>query len=183
VTDPIERFTRTGIVTGDGKERYVDLVIASIGFSVEKYIWPADYVGPDGIGLQQRWNDGARAYLGMMVPGLPNFFMLFGPNSLDGVGEGGTLPKQVEMWAGYVAQAIMMVLRRNAQRIEVRPLAYEQYNRRLDESSQGLIWLAEGPTARNYWVRGGKLQVNYPWPHDEMHRLLRAPDWDDLIIA
>jgi len=73
VTTPISRLTPTGIVTQDGEERPVDMIVTAIGFSVEKYVWPSDYVGCGGTALQDRWRtDGARAYLGMMVDGFPS---------------------------------------------------------------------------------------------------------------
>ncbi len=38
-------------------------------------------VGRDGVELHERWNGDARAYLGMTVPGFPNFFIIYGPNT------------------------------------------------------------------------------------------------------
>lgn len=182
VTEPISRFTPNGIVTADGKVRQVDLVVASIGFAVEKYVWPADYLGRGGCSLQKSWNDGAYAYMGTLVPGLPNFFLLFGPNSMNAVGEGGTLPTQAEMWAAYVAKAIMLVLDRKARSIEVKATACDEYNKRIDEASRGLIWTTEGKKVHNYWLRNGRLQVSYPWPLAVMQKHLQNIQVEDLII-
>ena len=73
VTDKHPRASPpTGIETDDGTVRDVDYVITATGFDVIKFLWPADYVGIDGAHLHERWsNDGPRAYLSMMVPGLP----------------------------------------------------------------------------------------------------------------
>ena len=38
-------------------------------------------VGRDGIDLHEQWDGDARAYLGIIVPNFPNFFMLYGPNT------------------------------------------------------------------------------------------------------
>ena len=38
-------------------------------------------VGRGGVDLHEQWDGDARAYLGITVPGFPNFFMLYGPNT------------------------------------------------------------------------------------------------------
>ena len=41
-----------------------------------------DVRGRDGLRLEELWaKDGARAYLGSMLPGFPNLFMIYGPNT------------------------------------------------------------------------------------------------------
>lgn len=185
VTDPVERLTPTGIVTRDGKERPVDMIIASIGFSVEKYIWPAIYKGRHGHSLQDRWSkDGARAYMGLLVPDFPNFFILYGPNALNAVGDIGTLPAMAEKWASYTAQAIMHVLETGASSIEIKEEAYEAYNTKLDDASHGLVWVAdEGSAAKNYWLIDGRLQVNFPWRYEEMFFMLARPDFSQMTVS
>jgi 4-hydroxyacetophenone monooxygenase len=185
VTTPISQITATGIVTEDGKERPVDMIVTAVGFSVEKYVWPADYVGKDGVRLQDRWKaDGARAYLGMMIHGFPNFFVLYGPNSQNVSGGGGTVPTQIEMWTNYVAQLIMLVLEKKCSSVEVRQSAYEEYNKRLDAVASGLIWLVDiHSTARNYYVHSGRLQVNMPWRYQEWHHMLVAPNIEDMTLS
>jgi 4-hydroxyacetophenone monooxygenase len=160
------------------------MIIFAIGFSVEKYVWPADYVGRDGTHLQDRWgHDGVRAYLGMMVPDFPNFFM-YGPNSQNASGGGAGLPTQIEMWAGYIATMIMASVQDDDPPVvEVTRSAYESYNERLDEAASGLIWMVDKSSfERNYYVIGGRLQVNIPWRHLTWHKMLTAPVFDDLAF-
>ncbi|QKS00254.1 NAD(P)/FAD-dependent oxidoreductase [Sphingomonas sp. CL5.1] len=185
VTAPIARLTRTGIVTADGAERKVDMIVSAIGFSVEKYVWPSDYVGRDGAHLQERWSkDGARAYLGMMIDGFPNFFVLYGPNSQSVSGGGGTIPTQIEMWTKYVAQLIVDTIERGHAAVEVTPAAFEGYNERMDEAATGLIWLTDTQsTDRNYYVKDGRLQVNMPWHYQVWHEMLAKPDLSDMTLS
>ncbi|MDX6941164.1 4-hydroxyacetophenone monooxygenase, partial [Enterobacter kobei] len=37
--------------------------------------------GRGGRDLHEQWREGARAYLGMAVPGFPNMFLIYGPNT------------------------------------------------------------------------------------------------------
>lgn len=185
VTAPISRLTRTGIVTADGKERDVDMIVTAIGFSVEKYVWPSDYVGRGGVHLQERWSqDGARAYLGMMIDGFPNFFVLYGPNSQSVSGGGGTIPTQIEMWTKYIAQVIVDTIEHGQAAVEVTQAAFESYNERMDEAATGLIWLTDtASTDRNYYVKDGRLQVNIPWHYQVWHEMLARPDLSDMALT
>src|SRR3546814_11198180 len=88
ITDSIERITAKGVVTADGIEREADLVILGSGFRVQEYFWPVDYVGRDGATLQELWKrDGARSYMGLALPGFPNFFVFYGRSEERRVGK------------------------------------------------------------------------------------------------
>ncbi|KAF9730195.1 hypothetical protein PMIN04_012136 [Paraphaeosphaeria minitans] len=81
VTDGIESITETGIKTVDGQEREFDLIVLSTGWSVQEWFAPCKYVGRNGATLGVLWKkDGARSYLGLTLPGFPNFFSFYGPN-------------------------------------------------------------------------------------------------------
>jgi 4-hydroxyacetophenone monooxygenase len=185
VTDPIASVTGDSIVTLDGRQRQVDMIVTATGFSVERYVWPADYVGRGGVSLQTRWEaDGPRAYLGMMIDGFPNFFVLYGPNSQSVSGGGGTIPAQIEMWTKYIAQALVEMLERESSTIEVTKDAFDTYNADLDEAAKGLIFLTDtGSTKHNYYVNGARLQVNIPWTYQEWHRMLSKPDLNAMVLT
>jgi len=185
VTAQIAKVGKASIVTEDGVERPVDMIITATGFSVERYVWPAEYVGRGGVRLQDRWEEESpRAYLGMMVDGFPNFFVLYGPNSQSVSGGGGTIPAQIEMWTKYAAQAIVDMLENDGVAIEVTKAAFEDYNERLDEEAKNTIWLADtGSIKRNYYVGGGRLQVNIPWKYQEWHHMLSKPRLEDMTLS
>jgi 4-hydroxyacetophenone monooxygenase len=185
VTTPISKITSDGIVTTDGQKRPVDMIISAVGFSVEKYVWPADYVGVGGVHLEDRWSqDGIRAYLGMMVYGFPNFFIMYGPNSQSISGGGATLPPQIEMWTNYIANVIVAALENGYAATDVRPEAFKEYNKRLDDAANGLIWLVDKSSiGRNYYVLNGRLQVNIPWQYLEWHQMLSQPNFADLVFS
>ncbi len=185
VTTPIAAVNSEGIVTEDGCVHPVDMIVTAIGFAVEKYVWPSDYVGRSGLHLQDVWSrDGARAYLGMMVCGFPNFFVLYGPNAQSVSGGGGTIPTQIEMWTKFVAQLIVDTLERDHASVEVTADAFEDYNARLDAAAKKLIWLTDTQsTDRNYYVNNGRLQVNMPWHYRDWHQMLSAPNLADMAFT
>jgi cation diffusion facilitator CzcD-associated flavoprotein CzcO len=81
VTEPIERISATGVVTRDGREHAVDIIVFATGFRARDYTRPMTLTGRNGITLDQVWADGPHAYHTVALPGFPNLFMLVGPNS------------------------------------------------------------------------------------------------------
>jgi cyclohexanone monooxygenase len=81
LTEPIRRVTADGIETADGKHYAVDAIVYGTGFKATDFLSPMRITGRGGLDLNDAWRGGAKAYLGMSVPGFPNFFMLYGPNT------------------------------------------------------------------------------------------------------
>ncbi|WP_349535971.1 flavin-containing monooxygenase [Rhodococcus rhodochrous] len=178
VTTPIERMTDTAIVTADGEARETELVIAAVGFQTEKYIWPTQYFGLGGVTLEDAWTaQGAQAHLGMTVPGFPNMFMLYGPNSQP-VASGAGLPVWFEVWTGYIAECIVGMLEKGRASMVIRKDAFDEYNEQLHEEAKKLIYLMPNSAMeKNYYVNEfGRLQMNAPWNGEKYYELCEKPD-------
>lgn len=179
VTEPIARFVADGIVDATGVERPVDLVVLGTGYKVERYLAPANYVGRGGITLDSAWSkDGPRSYLGMAMPGFPNFFMLYGPGSQA---RGGGLPSWIEIWTRYMADKIVRMLEMGAKSVELRQGAFDAYNASVDERARELLWETHGKGG--YYVTAeGRSFVNQPWRNYEYHAAIVKSGMDDFII-
>lgn len=79
-TNHIEEVTPTGIKTGSEYEDF-DLIVLATGFRTLEFMFPINVRGKGGRRIEDIWKDGARAYLGVVVEDLPNFAMLYGPNT------------------------------------------------------------------------------------------------------
>src|SRR5262249_32615349 len=85
VTDKMVRVTPTGIVTADGTERPVDVMVFATGFHVIDSYTYFEIKGPGGGALVDRWNrEGLAALRGIAVADMPNLFFLLGPNTAVG---------------------------------------------------------------------------------------------------
>lgn len=177
-TGSIERITEKGIVGEDGIEREYDVIILATGFATSKYLFPIDMTGRDGARLEDLWSeDGARAYLGLALPGFPNFFMFYGP---DGQPRSGGYYSWSEVWARYVAQAIILATETGHRSIEVRRDIFDAYNSALDEAANGKIWTETG---HGYYVNEfGRSSVNMPWSTREYHSRTRQISSDDYKL-
>lgn len=80
-TAGIARIVPEGIETTDGVVHELDVLIFGTGFSSQAFHGDLSITGLNGQSLSNSWKDGAEAYLGMTVPGFPNMFMIYGPNT------------------------------------------------------------------------------------------------------
>lgn len=79
-TGKIDRITEKGIVT-DGKEEEYDLIVLATGFRTVEFMHPIKIVGKGGKSLADVWSEGGQALYGVTVEAMPNFGMLYGPNT------------------------------------------------------------------------------------------------------
>jgi len=181
VTESIDRITKDGILTKDGRHRKFDVVVLCAGFKVSKYLWPVKYIGRKDATLDELWKkDGPRSYLGMVMPGFPNLFTLYGPNHQPR--GGGSLYSWIEIWARYSVSSIVWMIENDAKSIEVRQDIYDEYNRQIDNATKDLIWEQEG---HSYYVNEtGRQSVNMPWTSPEYHAMVVKPNIkDDFIVS
>ena len=86
ITDRIEEVMPSGIRTADGSARRADVLVLATGFKTHGFVAPMEVFGAQGRSLSREWSELARAYLGLSVPGFPNMFLLYGPNTNGGTG-------------------------------------------------------------------------------------------------
>ncbi|MBM7417360.1 MULTISPECIES: NAD(P)/FAD-dependent oxidoreductase [Nocardiaceae] len=80
-TDSIRRVTATGIETSEGFHE-VDVIISALGFDAFTGALDAiDIRNAEGKKPTDGWERGPHAYLGLMVHGFPNLYVLTGPGS------------------------------------------------------------------------------------------------------
>ena len=115
VPKAVSFVTRTGIVDADGVERAVDVIVMATGFQPSNYLGRLPMTGRDGGTLQEYWAGEPHAYLGITVPGFPNFFMLYGPGT-----NGGEIVSMLESQAAYTVRAVKRMMRERVTAVEVR---------------------------------------------------------------
>jgi 4-hydroxyacetophenone monooxygenase len=178
VTDGIRRINSRGIETNDGTHYDVDLIVYATGFHATEYLFPMRIVGRGGRIVEEFWADGgARAHRFCMIPGFPNLWSLYGPNT-----NGGMLPGSFhELVTGYALQCMERLILENKRSIEPRENAYWRYNHEVDERNSRKAW--SDPRAHNYyWTDHGRSAVMCPFDAPQIYRLLRHPDFDELEI-
>lgn len=155
-TSAIAELTEHGVRTADGTEHRVDTIIYGTGFKASDYLASIDVYGSGGRHLRDDWSDGAEAYLGTMVAGYPNFFMLYGPNT-NGVN---SIIYIHEAQTTFISHILDVMDGGGARAVEVTADAQRRYNDEVQAAMVGKVWLA----CTNYFRHpSGKVVTQLPY--------------------
>jgi cation diffusion facilitator CzcD-associated flavoprotein CzcO len=156
VTDPIERFSPDGISTQS--EHYpVDAAIFATGFESTDFLQPMRIFGRDGLALEDAWTPRPRTLMGVMTPGFPNLFLLYGPSTNLGHN---SIIFMVECQVRYLLKCLKQMHRRQAAAVEPREEAVEEYDRILQRKLGQTVWAGDctswykkddGSIVNNWW--------------------------------
>ena len=157
VPRPVASVSPTGLVDVDGVERTADVLVMATGFKASSYLHGLTVRGRDGRDLHGTWGTEPQAFLGICVPGFPNFFILYGPNT-----NGGSIIFNIERQAEWIARALGRMARRGIGAIEVKEGVFRRYNAWVDKGNAGKSWDA-GCT--NYFRSpAGRIVTQWPYP-------------------
>jgi len=176
VTDRISEVREHSIVTADGTEREVDTIILGTGFAATEFLMPMRVTGRGGRDLHGQWKDGASAYLGTVVPGFPNLFVLYGPNT--NLGHNSILV-MLEAQIGWVVQAVREI--RRGRRLEVRRDVAEAFDAWVQERVGHTVFA--GGCRSWYLTASGRNTQNWPASTLTFRRRLRRLDLADFEPA
>ncbi|HET8617654.1 MAG TPA: NAD(P)-binding domain-containing protein [Acidimicrobiales bacterium] len=180
VTDSIVRITPTGIVTADGVEHEVDVLLYGTGFTASAFLTPMRVRGRDGKDLHEQWGGDARAYLGITVPGFPNLFCLYGPNT--NIVVNGSIVYFSECGVRYILGCLGLLLRSRKAQLDVRKDVHDEFNERVDAENRAMAW---GWSDVNSWYKNAQGRVSQNWPFTllEYWQRTREPDPDDFVLS
>jgi 4-hydroxyacetophenone monooxygenase len=161
VTDEVDRFTRDGILTTDGKERQYDIIVVATGFKITEMAARLNITGRSGKNLRDKWaGDNPTAYLGLTVPGFPNLFCMLGPNS--GPAHGGSVIFQSECQSRYISACLVEMIERGIAAIDVRQDIHDDHVRKIDVEHEAMIWTHPGMKTY-YRNESGRVFSAMPW--------------------
>lgn len=158
VCEPIETVAADAIITRDGVRHPIDILILATGFDSTSFLAPMRITGPDGRTLETLWSDGPEAYLGMSVAGLPNFFMMYGPNTNLGHN---SIIFMIECQTRYILDCLRQMQQRGLAAIDLRPDVQQRHNRELARALEGTAWARVGRS----WYKDARGRITNNWPH------------------
>ncbi len=181
--DPIARIEADAVVTvaPDGTEtrHRADVIIYATGFQASKFLTPMKVVGRGGRDLHDVWDGNARAYLGVVHPGFPNFFLTYGPNT--NIVVNGSIIYFSECEVHYVLGMIELLLRGGYAAADCRQDVHDAYNARVDAGNLKMAW---GVSTVNSWYKSasGRVAQNWPFSLLEYWQQTRRPDPADYEL-
>jgi cation diffusion facilitator CzcD-associated flavoprotein CzcO len=180
VTEPIAEVRADRVVAGDGEQYEVDTIILGTGFTANDFLAPMTIRGMGGRDLDDVWRErgGAEAYLGLVVNGFPNMFMLYGPNTNLGAG---SIIFMLESQIEFVVAAVQTLIQTGARWMDVHDEVQEAFNREVQERLKGTVWTAGCQSW--YRTESGKVVNNWPGLTFEYRRRTRRPDPVDFRLV
>jgi cation diffusion facilitator CzcD-associated flavoprotein CzcO len=138
ITDGITEIRPGGIVTDDGVEHELDAIVYATGFDVAFTAPRIPIAGLGGRTVAEIWQaEGPSAYKGMTVAGIPNWFIIMGPNT--GPGHTSVLI-YTEAQIRYIVKAIKKLIAENIRYLTVRRAVQARYNERLQGRMKYTVW-------------------------------------------
>ncbi|WP_280438297.1 flavin-containing monooxygenase [Nocardia carnea] len=170
-----------GVVTTEGEFIAADVIIWATGFKLE-YLGFLDVAGRGGRKLAEEWADeNPRAYLGITVPGFPNFFVTAGPNAAPNHGGGHNITSEEHVH--YVVESLQYLIEHGHAAMEPKRTATDEYNRRVDEELDKTVW-QHARTANGYYRnKAGRAWITCPWRLVDYWAMLRAPEPEDYVFT
>jgi len=158
----VKGLSATGVVDDNGDRHDLDVVVLATGFDAANYLASLKVTGLGGRELHEAWAGEPRAFLGMMVPGFPNFFMMYGPNT-----NSVPLVTFYEAQARFAARAIGRLAARGAHDVQVSAAVAGWYDRWLQSALARTVW-----AGTDSYFRAGTGRVVSQWPFNASRYLL-----------
>ena len=163
----ITQVTPAGLETADGRVHEADVIVYGTGFDAQDFLDSIDITGVGGRKLAAQWADGAHAYLGMYVPGFPNLFVSYGPNTNLG---GGSIIYMLEAQARHMRQVLDRLRAGSWETVEVTEEAEREFDERVQERLALSVW---GQCDNWYRHPSGRITSNWPGSTKPFERATR----------
>lgn len=181
IRTPIRSITPQGVETDDGVHHEVDVIVYATGFRHTDVLWPMRITGRNGTDLHALWGSKPYAYLGITVPGFPNFFVLYGPGAH--LAHGGSLIFNSELEMRYIDACLAKLADEQLHSIEPTAQAATEWHQATQTAIAQTVW-AHPAVKHSYFKNAdGEIHTVSPWRLDEYWSAVREPDWSQFVIA
>ncbi|MCV7432479.1 flavin-containing monooxygenase [Mycolicibacterium bacteremicum] len=158
VTTALAEVTETGVRDGAGQHHDVDTIIFATGFTPTEPPVAHLLTGTDGATLAAHWAGSPSAHLGITVPGFPNLFLMYGPNTNLGHS---SIVYMLESQAAYLAAALRVMRAGGVASVDVRADAEQQYNEWVADALTNTVWNSGGCSS---WYLDSRGRNSVMWP-------------------
>jgi cation diffusion facilitator CzcD-associated flavoprotein CzcO len=159
----------------DGTLHEADVLVYGTGFRATDFLSSLHLRGVSE-DLSEAWSRGASAYLRMTVPGFPNMFLVYGPNTNLG---SGSIVYMLERQARYIRQAVTL-LTDGLSTLDVRPEVARRFDDEVQRRLAGTVWTS---CANWYRTPSHRITTNWPGLVTEYHRRTRILTRSDYVVT
>jgi cation diffusion facilitator CzcD-associated flavoprotein CzcO len=165
----VKGLTVAGAIDANGDEHEFDVIVLATGFDAANYLGNFTVTGRGGIELHEQWAGEPQALLGLMVPGFPNFFMMYGPNT-----NSAPLVAFYEAQARFAAKTIRHMSRRRRRAVEVSGPLTDCFNRWLQSKLAATVW---AETSNYFQAETGRIVSQWPFSASFYNMATRLARW------
>jgi 4-hydroxyacetophenone monooxygenase len=180
VRTAIDHIEPDAIVTVDGERYEVDVIVYATGFLATKALYPMQIVGRGGTDLRTTWGERPAAYLGITVPGFPNFFCMYGPGT--NLAHGGSLILHSECQMRYISDALDQIIDGGLRAIEPRHDKYVDWHERSQAELRTLVWSQPSVKHSFYKNADGEIHGLSPWRLVDYWTWTKNANLDDFVV-
>ncbi|WEW61449.1 hypothetical protein PRK78_006939 [Emydomyces testavorans] len=174
----VAKFTEKGVVGEDGIEREADTIVCATGFDTS-YRPRFPIVGEGGVDLREKWKICPESYLGLAVPGYPNYMTFIGPTFPV---ENGSVLGPVGEVGNYALKLIKKIQNENIHSIVPRQDVTDAFNEHAQEWIKHTVWVDD---CRSWYKNNETGRVNAVWPGSSLHymEVIKTPRFEDYSIT
>ncbi|KAI4520591.1 FAD/NAD(P)-binding domain-containing protein [Schizophyllum commune Loenen D] len=175
VSSPIARVTKYGLITQNGQQIDLDILICATGYDSSCHPG-VPIIGKGGIDLKDKYTPYPKTYLSMAVDGFPNWFQALGPNSATG---SGSVMNTIESQVMYAVKATEKLQLERLKSMDAKKEAVDDFDAYIEAlfpktvySEHCKSWYKNRNTDGRIWGL---------WPGSTLHmlRTLERPRWED----
>jgi 4-hydroxyacetophenone monooxygenase len=179
IDEAIARIVPEGVKLASGRVVAADVLIYGTGFHASDFLMPMTVTGEGGRDLHATWDGDARAYLGMTVPGFPNFFTIYGPNT--NIVVNGSIIFFSECAVTYILGALKLLIEKDASAMTPKQDVHDAFNTRVDAANAEMAWGSPGVSSW-YKSKSGRVSQNWPFALVDYWNATRAPNPADFEL-
>ncbi|MBU3687648.1 MAG: NAD(P)/FAD-dependent oxidoreductase [Mycobacterium sp.] len=181
VRSGVGRIEADAVVDGEGVRHPADVLVYATGFRVNDFLGSIRVTGRDGRDLHEVWGEKPSAYLGITIPGFPNFFCMYGPGT--NLASGGSLIFHSECQIRYIVGCMDLLLTSGATAMEPRVEAYDDWYARSQAEMATMVWAQPSIEHSFYKDANGVVHSLSPWRLVDYWTWTRRPDPADFVLT
>ncbi|KAK5405210.1 hypothetical protein LTR06_008905 [Exophiala xenobiotica] len=145
---PIHKITEHGIMTD--KLRAFDIIVLATGYdAMTGSLMDLQIKDKEGKPLREKWKDGVQTYLGMMIDGMPNMFMVYSPQAPTALSNG---PPVIEVQVDWAVRAMQKMKSEKIKTIEPRTDFAVKWRKDIQDMNAKTLYPLE-----NSWYMGANI--------------------------
>ena len=176
----VDHIEADAVVDSDANRHSADVLVYATGFRVNDFLGSLTVTGRDGADLHRSWGERPAAYLGITIPGFPNFFCMYGPGT--NLASGGSLIFHSECQIRYIMNCIDLLLASGKTAMEPLTERYDDWYARTQAEMRTMVWSQPAIAHSFYKDARGVVHSLSPWRLVDYWAWTRSVDPADYLV-